>query len=238
MHKIIVVTGRPFAGKRIFADYLNTNSDNLFRYIPAKEVDHGGLLFSYFSKKEKKTIAVPISHLLDAIDEDTIPVFACDNQSVREILSKSNDYQLDVYTVYLDIDFDTLISRFLHTLVETTITPAYAEIITDNLIDIINNEKNSFHYVNYDLEINNKSLRKSHINKIKRLINNKKKKPKAEVIKRDVSGNTSFYVIGLKAYIYNQINAYKVLNKYSIPALSRGIAHMVRHYNSKFEEGI
>lgn len=238
MHKVIVVTGRPFAGKRIFAEYIDSNSDGLFSYIPSTSEVGGSILFSYFSQKEDRKVSVSITDLLDVIEEGRIPVLVCDNNSVKDILSTAEDYQLEVYSVYLDVDIEVSLSRFLDTLPAGHVTSAFAESVSETLTKLINIEKNIQHHVSYDLAIDNKKLRKSSINKINKLINNDKKEPRAEVVKRTIDEKMTTHTLGMKTFIYNQLKAYQSLNENSKKALVKGVSLIVDCYRSKIEEDL
>tara|TARA_B100000749_G_scaffold266421_1_gene242488 strand:+ start:323 stop:1039 length:717 start_codon:yes stop_codon:yes gene_type:complete len=238
MHKIIVVTGRPFAGKRIFAEYIDNNSDGRFSYIPSTSEVGGNILFSYFSQKEGKKVSVSITDLLDVIEDGSIPVLVCDNNSVRDILCTAEDYQLEVYSVYLDVDLEVSLTRFLETLPSGEISNNFAEDVSETLTKLINIEKNIQHHVSYDIAIDNKKLRKSAINKINKLINNDKKEPRAEVVKRTVDEKMTTHTLGMKTFIYNQLKAYKSLNENSKKALVKGVSLIVDCYRSKVEEDL
>lgn len=237
MNKMLIVNGRPFAGKRIFANKV-VNSFEQFVALPlisSAEKDKRMTLFSYYSQQEKSILGANRIQLMDLADEGKIPVVVCNNTVTAELLLFCKEYDYSARTIFVDADLSLSLSRYFERCQTDNLSREQAEILSDKIVEIIHEEQYSQHHIAFDMVIKAKQIEKAGVKKIPKLFE-QDDKARVEVLKRFSTLSRTSHTVGLKALIFNQLNAYGMINEVTIDALVNAIVLCVESYKSRIEE--
>lgn len=239
MNRMLIINGRPFAGKRVFAKKIVREFEQfvMLPIIRSDKIEKEMTLFSYFSEQEQKYIGASRLNLIDLVDESKIPIIACNNTVTKHLLEFSEEWSYNAKTIFIDAELNISLFRFFEEIKTTNISENKAEIISQRLVEIIHEEQYSQHHISFDMVVKAKQIEKAGVKKVPKLFD-EDNDSRVEVLRRFSSLRNTSHTIGLKTLIYNQIMAYGIINNVTIEPLVNAIVLCVECYKSRIEEEI
>lgn len=237
MNKMLIVNGRPFAGKRIFANKIVDTFEHFVEVplIKSTNKDSRATLFSYYSKKEKCFIGVNRIQFLDIAENNKIPVIVCNNVATSDLLEFCNEYNYSARTIFVDVDLSVSLSRYFRQCMTEKLSRAQAEVLSEEIVEVIHEEQCSLHHISFDMVVKAKQIEKAGVKKIPKLFE-QDDKSRIEVLKRYSTLSRTSHTVGLRALIFNQLNAYEMINETTIDALVNAIVLCIDVYKTRIEE--
>ena len=240
MSQLLIVTGRPFAGKKVFAQRIAKQYSDAFELVkPKKNSEKQKLsVIDYFSKTLNSDVSILHTELMKVLGSDKIAIVYCNNNDVKSLVDFAKDWGFTSRTVFVDCDFNISLKRYLESQHMGLVPSSKAESLTVEILDFINNEKSNQHQSSFDLFIKAKQIEKAGLKKVLKLFNPNSKFESAEFSKRDISFVETSHTVGTKALIYNQLKAYGVINSVTLNPLVNAISACAELYRSRTEEAL
>lgn len=245
MNQVLIVNGRPFAGKRIFAKKIakaDPENYHLVEFVECEGATNRPIVTSYHSEAQGKQVALYQGDLLEVLPTKKKALIYCHTRCTRDIIDFINDLSeitpIEVRSIFVDIDLELTLERYFDTVKNGHVSKEYAETVAQSLMELIHDERFSQHNICYDLIVKTKNIEKAGVKKALKLFDDCKKKHKAEINLKFEAGSSTSHTLGMKTFIYNQLMSYGVINEITIRSLISGVSKMVDLYKGKNEEEI
>ncbi|MCF2900950.1 hypothetical protein L1267_11095 [Pseudoalteromonas sp. OFAV1] len=240
MSNMLIVCGRPFAGKKVYARRVAGEFNEQFKLIEPKRkrgTDKLSVL-NFYSKSNKHEMYFAITDVTEVINSEKIPVLYLNHENLNEILTFAEDWDCTVRTIFVDTDIKTSLERFFETKKDEKITEKKAGLLAEEITNFIENEKNTKYDMVYDMVIKAKNVEKAGVKKVPNLFSPSAKFESALLTKRTESKAKSLSSLGLKTVIYNQLKSYGYLTECTKKALIACISNTVETYCCRIDEVI